>query len=299
MFVDNSSVAEVGTSRASMNRTGKSNATKGVHNHYNEYKVFHQREIEGHICASFMVMPGMTKPDDIPSIDIPSSKEDKCLRRKWLMDLCSKYIDKFVVNTHEVTVLVEQTRELHKASQQPLKCREPNCQQTYVYHSGRVIHEIDAHGLRAESSTEERDSFGYFKCRANCGYVFSTKATRNRHERQTHPGQKETVTADICDEGPPHDYLYNYHRGKLAFGLIVIEFNDAIKEGDGDRLFDLYKLALLFYKAGGHHKYAYVVLLYIVKVVSLLSKSEACQLKLNRFCNKQGGIGRNIPFDLE
>lgn len=75
---------------------------------------------------------------DVPSIDIPSSKEDKSLRRKWLMDLCSKYIDKFVVNTHEVTVLVEQTRELHKASQQPFKCREPYCQQTYVYHSGRV-----------------------------------------------------------------------------------------------------------------------------------------------------------------
>lgn len=63
MFVDNSSVAEVGTIRASMNRTGKSNATKGVHNHFNEYKEFHQREIEGHICASFMVMLGMTKPD--------------------------------------------------------------------------------------------------------------------------------------------------------------------------------------------------------------------------------------------
>lgn len=75
---------------------------------------------------------------DVPSIDIPISKEDKSLRRKWLMDLCSKYIDKWVVNTHKVTVLVEQTRELHKASQQPFKCREPNCQQAYVYHSGRV-----------------------------------------------------------------------------------------------------------------------------------------------------------------
>lgn len=31
MFVDNSSVAEVGTSRASVNHTGKSNATKVVH----------------------------------------------------------------------------------------------------------------------------------------------------------------------------------------------------------------------------------------------------------------------------
>lgn len=40
-------------------------------------------------------------------------------------------------------------------------------------------HEIDVQGLRADSSPGERGSFGYFKCRANCGYVFSTKATRN------------------------------------------------------------------------------------------------------------------------
>ena len=42
-----------------MNRTGKTNAAKGVANHYNEYKEFHQREVEAHICASFMSMMGM------------------------------------------------------------------------------------------------------------------------------------------------------------------------------------------------------------------------------------------------
>ena len=40
-------------------------------------------------------------------------------------------------------------------------------------------HEIDVQGLRADSSPGERGFFGYFKCRANCGYVFSTKAMRN------------------------------------------------------------------------------------------------------------------------
>lgn len=63
MFVKDCSSAEVGTSRASMNRTGKSNASKGVHNHYNECKEFHQREVEAHICASFMQMLGMSKVD--------------------------------------------------------------------------------------------------------------------------------------------------------------------------------------------------------------------------------------------
>ena len=59
MFVKHSSAAEIGTSRASMNRTFKTNAAKGVNNHYNEYKEFHQREIEAHVCASFMEMSGM------------------------------------------------------------------------------------------------------------------------------------------------------------------------------------------------------------------------------------------------
>jgi len=36
MFVDHLSAAEVGTSRASINRTGKTNAAKGVESHYNE-----------------------------------------------------------------------------------------------------------------------------------------------------------------------------------------------------------------------------------------------------------------------
>ena len=43
-----------------MNHTGKTNASKGVENHYNEYKEFHLRETEAHICASFMEMSGMS-----------------------------------------------------------------------------------------------------------------------------------------------------------------------------------------------------------------------------------------------
>lgn len=56
MFTKEESAAEIGTSRASMNRCGKTNAAKGVHNHYNEYKDFHSREVEAHVCASFMHM---------------------------------------------------------------------------------------------------------------------------------------------------------------------------------------------------------------------------------------------------
>lgn len=68
MFVKHSSSAEVGTSRSRMNRTGKTNAAKDVHSHYNEYKEFHQCKVEAHICASFMQMLEMKKVDGCSNV---------------------------------------------------------------------------------------------------------------------------------------------------------------------------------------------------------------------------------------
>ena len=95
------------------------------------------------------------------------------------------------------------------------------------------------------------------------------------------------------------DYNYNYHSAKLTFGLVLSEFKDAVKEGDGDRLFDVYKLALLLYKNHGHYKYAYAVLLYLVKCISILPPSQALKLKWNRTYNVSGLPGRNISLDLQ
>ena len=95
------------------------------------------------------------------------------------------------------------------------------------------------------------------------------------------------------------DHLYNYHCAKLRFGLLLFDFNDAVQEGDGQRLHDIYKLALLLYKSGGHFKYAYIVLLHLVKIAALYSKFEAFQLFWNRFYNKYGLLGGNVSLDLK
>jgi len=60
-FVKAKSATEEGTSAASINRTGKTNTRKGVHSNYNEYKEFHEREVEAHICAAFMEMSSKSK----------------------------------------------------------------------------------------------------------------------------------------------------------------------------------------------------------------------------------------------
>ena len=93
------------------------------------------------------------------------------------------------------------------------------------------------------------------------------------------------------------DHLYNYHSGKLKFGLILFDFNDAVQEGDGQKLHDLYKL--LLYKSGGHFKYAYDVLLHLAKITALYSEFYALQLLWNRFYNNYGLPGGNISLNLK
>ena len=96
-----------------------------------------------------------------------------------------------------------------------------------------------------------------------------------RHEQQFHPNID--IPDHITEEGTKYsrksDHIYNYHCAKLKFGLILFAFNDAVKEGDSQRLHDIYKLALSLYKGGGYYKYAYVVLLHLVKPAALYSES--------------------------
>ena len=77
------------------------------------------------------------------------------------------------------------------------------------------------------------------------------------------------------------------------------DINDAIKEGDGQRLIRLYKVALLIFKCYGCTKYAYTTLLLLVKVNALLTEMKAAQLIDNRFFNSHGKKGKNIPLDLK
>lgn len=118
-----------------------------------------------------------------------------------------------------------------------------------------------------------------------------------RHEEQKHgePIPEEDIYQDESQE----DYKLNYHSVKLTFGLVLFEFNDAVKEGDGGHLFELYKLAFLLYKTYGHYKYAYAVLLYLVKCIAILPPAQALRLKWNRTFNGSGLPGRNIPLYLQ
>ncbi|CAB3985566.1 Pogo transposable element with KRAB domain, partial [Paramuricea clavata] len=75
----------------------------------------------------------------------------------------------------------------------------------------------------------------------------------------------------------------------LVFTIVdphVVLYSRAKQQGTG--MFKAYKKS----------KYAYAVLLYLVKIVAILSKKEAHSLKWNRSFNKHGTKAENIPLDL-
>ena len=86
------------------------------------------------------------------------------------------------------------------------------------------------------------------------------------------------------------DNIYNYHRAKLCHGFVLADFNDAVREGDGERVISLYTILLLIFKTHDCTKYAYTTLLLLVKVSALLNRSQSFRLIWNRFCNVIAGL---------
>ena len=82
----------------------------------------------------------------------------------------------------------------------------------------------------------------------------------------------------------------------LSLNLMIRNVNDAIREGDGSRLIETYKVVLLYFKKFGRTKYAFTLLKLLVRIRT--QPHSAFNLIWNRFVNTRGLKGRNIPLDL-
>lgn len=92
--------------------------------------------------------------------------------------------------------------------------------------------------------------------------------------------------------------MFNYYQCKMVFGLFIRGFEDVVKEGDGQRFFEIYKLLFLIYKFYKYFKYVYVILYYFIKVCVILFEFEVERFKWNRVVNLYGGKVCNIFLDL-
>ena len=82
--------------------------------------------------------------------------------------------------------------------------------------------------------------------------------------------------------------------------LLLRNFMDAIKEGDGERIIRCIKMFLLHFKqdGSGSTKYALEALFHLFQLFALLSPRLAERLKWNRTVNNKGCLGCNVAMDL-
>lgn len=94
------------------------------------------------------------------------------------------------------------------------------------------------------------------------------------------------------------DKIRLYATEVLTLGLLWYSFCDAIKEGDGERVIQLWKFFLVAFKASGHRNYAKEAMTLLLQVKYKLSERKVSQFTWGRFINTHGRKGCNIPCDL-
>ena len=108
----------------------------------------------------------------------------------------------------------------------------------------------------------------------------------------------EFVTINPNKKVSRSDKVHLYAREVLTLGLIWHSFNDAVREGDGDRVLTLWKWLLIIFKVKGHRNYCKEAVVLLSHYHCLLSQRKAAQLKWSRFVNTVGREGKNVSCDL-
>ncbi|KAL5510576.1 hypothetical protein EMCRGX_G006142 [Ephydatia muelleri] len=97
---------------------------------------------------------------------------------------------------------------------------------------------------------------------------------------------------------PSIDSVQEYAKETLSLGLLLLEFKDGIREGDGNRVLRCWKYFLLFFCATKHKNYCIEAFNLQMQYYYILPKRYAEQMLWGRFINSEGGPGHNIPADL-
>eukprot|EP00794_Sanderia_malayensis_P008377 gene8377-9276_t len=96
------------------------------------------------------------------------------------------------------------------------------------------------------------------------------------------------------------DGMFNYQCSLLDVGMVVVNFYDAVSEGDGPRVIRCWKFMLQYLKKDGasSRKYAPEALYMVFQIYAILPEIDAHHLIWNRFHKSKSCRGGNVPQDL-
>lgn len=94
------------------------------------------------------------------------------------------------------------------------------------------------------------------------------------------------------------DGVCSYACDVLNLGLFYMEFVDAVREGDGDRIIRCWRYLLLIFKSSGRKNYSVEAFTVLCQYSFLFTPRMAAQLKWSRTVNVHGRAAKNISSDL-
>ncbi len=94
------------------------------------------------------------------------------------------------------------------------------------------------------------------------------------------------------------DGVFDYASALLNDGLLLLEFRDAIREGDGNRILRCWRAMTLYFRYAGHINYLSEAVTMLSLVNATASSRISSQITWGRVVNTRGGAGHNIPVDL-
>ena len=106
------------------------------------------------------------------------------------------------------------------------------------------------------------------------------------------------LTAFNKMEDDDKDQVRAYAREVLSLGVLLLEFNDNVHEGDGERLMRVWKFFMLIFRSVGKTKYTLEGLILLIQANFSLPPRLREQLLYSRFVNTRRSPGANISIDL-
>ena len=132
-----------------------------------------------------------------------------------------------------------------------------------------------------------------------CGHPpFKYEKAKINHEKKVHNCVSDKKVTENSQKFSiqKEDYKKNYIKSSSSYNSFLRSINDPVREGDGARLMELYRIALLFFKCYGHTRYG----LTLAKLFFRMRYQPESRFKLTwqRFINTSGKKGHNISRDL-
>jgi len=133
----------------------------------------------------------------------------------------------------------------------------------------------------------------------NCDKKYTRISSLRKHLKDKHSVTQQQEQAVPQNNSDTTDSVFNYSTSALCLGLLALDFNNARKLGDGDRIVKLYKYLFLLFKVENRTKYTFYSFQLLCQVFYLLPDRLAFSLIHNRFVNNKGEFDSNVEVDRE